>query len=58
MPEPRSRGSNSRFFSGAQGWPYLLVPFIPLAIALDLLNASATADLRHGGPRDHSRRLR
>jgi Ca2+:H+ antiporter len=26
----------------AQGWPYLLVPFIPLAIALDLANASAT----------------
>jgi Ca2+:H+ antiporter len=28
-------------FSGA-GWPYLLVPFIPLAIALDLAHASPT----------------
>jgi Ca2+:H+ antiporter len=29
------------FLGSAQGWPYLLVPFIPLAIALDLANASA-----------------
>ena len=28
-------------FLSAQGWPYLLVPFIPLAVALDLVNASA-----------------
>ena len=28
-------------FSGA-GWPYLLVPFIPIAIALELAHASAT----------------
>ena len=31
------------FLLTAQGWPYLLVPFIPVAIALDLANASATA---------------
>src|SRR3954470_15376671 len=28
------------FFFGPQGWPYLLVPFIPAAIALDLANGS------------------
>jgi Ca2+:H+ antiporter len=33
----------ARFLLTAQGWPYLLVPFIPMAIALDLANASATA---------------
>ena len=31
---------NARFFTGPQGWPYLLAPFIPFAIVLDLLNAS------------------
>lgn len=31
----------ARFFLTAQGWPYLLVPFIPAAIALDLFDASA-----------------
>jgi Ca2+:H+ antiporter len=31
------------FLHSAQGWPYLLVPFIPLAVALDLAHASATA---------------
>src|SRR3954466_1149357 len=30
-----------RFFSGAN-WPYVLVPFIPIAIVLDLADASAT----------------
>src|SRR3954469_11086715 len=30
-----------RFFSGAN-WPYLLVPFIPIAIALEVASASAT----------------
>src|SRR3954465_6066549 len=28
------------FFFGPQGWPYLLVPFIPAAIALDLANGN------------------
>jgi Ca2+:H+ antiporter len=36
---PRGPG----FLLTAQGWPYMLVPFIPLAIALDLAHASATA---------------
>ncbi|MFL5871544.1 MAG: calcium/proton exchanger [Solirubrobacterales bacterium] len=30
-----------RFLGTAQGWPYLLTPFIPAAIALDLAHASA-----------------
>src|SRR6266704_6587831 len=29
------------FFLGPYGWPYLLTPFIPLAIVLDLADASA-----------------
>jgi Ca2+:H+ antiporter len=29
------------FFFSPQGWPYLLVPFIPLAVALELGHASA-----------------
>jgi Ca2+:H+ antiporter len=32
---------DARFFFGAYGWPYLLTPFIPLAVALDVANASA-----------------
>jgi Ca2+:H+ antiporter len=35
-----SRGAG--FLLTAQGWPYMLVPFIPLAIALDLANVSAS----------------
>ena len=31
-----------RFLLSGDGWPYLLVPFIPLAIALDLANVSAS----------------
>src|SRR3712207_2764096 len=31
-----------RFLLSSEGWPYLLVPFIPLAIALELAHASAT----------------
>lgn len=30
----------SRFFFSGDGWPYLLLPFIPIAIALDLAGAS------------------
>jgi Ca2+:H+ antiporter len=29
-----------RFLGGGEGWPYLLVPFIPIAVVLDLLDAS------------------
>src|SRR5947209_2045270 len=31
-----------RFLTAGAGWPYLLVPFIPLAIALDIVSASPT----------------
>jgi len=31
-----------RFLLSGQGWPYLLVPFIPLAVALELAHAEAT----------------
>ncbi|MEA2132253.1 MAG: Ca2+:H+ antiporter [Solirubrobacteraceae bacterium] len=31
-----------RFLLSGEGWPYLLVPFIPIAIALDLAHAGAS----------------
>ena len=31
-----------RFLLSGEGWPYLLVPFIPIAIVLELVHASAT----------------
>jgi Ca2+:H+ antiporter len=34
---------NFRFLLSSQGWPYLLVPLIPLAIVLELLHVSPTA---------------
>lgn len=37
--EPHTPPLNARFFLGP-GWPYLLVPFIAVAIVLDLANAS------------------
>ena len=33
--------SAREFLTSAQGWPYLLVPFIPAAVALELAHASA-----------------
>ena len=36
------RTSAREFLTSAQGWPYLLVPFIPAAVALELAHASAT----------------
>jgi Ca2+:H+ antiporter len=32
---------DARFFFGAYGWPYLLVPLIPIAVALDVAGAAA-----------------
>jgi Ca2+:H+ antiporter len=32
-----------KFLLSGSGWPYLLVPFIPIAVALDLAGASPTA---------------
>jgi Ca2+:H+ antiporter len=38
----RSLGGYRTFLLSGEGWPYLLVPFIPIAIALDLAHAGAT----------------
>jgi Ca2+:H+ antiporter len=39
---PAAQGSRLRFLLTPHGWPYLLVPAIPLAIALELTHASAS----------------
>jgi Ca2+:H+ antiporter len=36
-----SGGGFRRFMMSAQGWPYLLTPFIPLAVVLEVAGASA-----------------
>jgi Ca2+:H+ antiporter len=44
-PAPRRGGGIAalrRFLLSGSGWPYLLVPFIPIAIALELGHAEAT----------------
>ena len=38
--EHRTPPLDARFFLAPQGWPYLLVPFIPVAIVLDIVDAS------------------
>jgi Ca2+:H+ antiporter len=35
-------GKFTRFLLSGSGWPYLLVPFIPIAVALELSHAEAT----------------
>ena len=42
----------TRFLFGS-GWPYLLVPFIPIAIALEVAGARRVGDLRHVGAGRH-----
>ncbi|MDX6583844.1 MAG: Ca2+:H+ antiporter [Solirubrobacterales bacterium] len=42
MTAEAKRGGVLGFLLGAQGWPYLLVPFIPLAVALKLADADAS----------------
>jgi Ca2+:H+ antiporter len=43
-PTPRSgRPSVLRFVFGAEGWPYLLTPLIPIAVVLELVHASHVA---------------
>jgi Ca2+:H+ antiporter len=39
---PAARPGLRGFLLSGDGWPYLLVPFIPLAIVLEVLHASAT----------------
>ena len=46
MTQPAERFNLRRFLLSGAGWPYLLVPFIPIAIALELAHASAAVDLR------------
>jgi Ca2+:H+ antiporter len=36
---PRRRGGAAGFLLSGEGWPYVLVPFIPIAVALELLHA-------------------
>jgi hypothetical protein len=39
---PRRRRSGlAGFLLSGEGWPYVLVPFIPIAVALELLHADA-----------------
>src|SRR4029079_11711525 len=41
---PTERGFNlRRFLLSGSGWPYLLVPFIPIAVALEIAHAGAVA---------------
>ena len=40
--QPRAPFNLRRFLLSGDGWPYLLVPFIPLAIALELAHADAS----------------
>ena len=42
MAVDRDPHAGRSFLLTSQGWPYLLVPFIPLAIVLELVHASAT----------------
>jgi Ca2+:H+ antiporter len=42
-PPTRPARSFATFLFTGQGWPYLLVPFIPLAVVLEAVHASSTA---------------
>ncbi len=39
---PRRRRGLAAFLLSGEGWPYVLVPFIPIAVALELVHAGAT----------------
>jgi Ca2+:H+ antiporter len=39
--EAGGQGGRASFLLSAQGWPYLLTPFIPLAVVLEVAHASA-----------------
>ena len=41
----RQRPGLRRFLLSGEGWPYLLVPFIPIAVVLELVHAVAADDL-------------
>jgi Ca2+:H+ antiporter len=38
---PNGPALDRRFFLGPDGWPYLLVPFIPIAVALEIIGGTA-----------------
>ena len=42
MPQPTSRSPGRRRLPGADSWPYLLTPLIPVAVIVDLAGVSAT----------------
>ena len=42
MSERNGPALSRDFFLGPDGWPYLLVPFIPLAVVLEIAHVSAT----------------
>ena len=42
-PATSSGPSPARWLMGPEGWPYLLVPFIPIAVVLELLHAGDVA---------------
>jgi hypothetical protein len=42
VTQPAERFNVRRFLLSGAGWPYLLVPFIPIAIVLELTHASAS----------------
>jgi len=41
VPDAQQKPGRGAFLFSAQGWPYLLTPFIALAVALELAHASA-----------------
>ena len=41
-PPPRQRRGPVAFLFSGDGWPYLLIPFIPIAVLLELVHASPT----------------
>ena len=42
MTQPAERFNVRRFLLSGAGWPYLLIPFIAIAIVLELTHASAS----------------
>jgi hypothetical protein len=41
-PEPARERWSARFLFTGEGWPYLLVPLIPVAVVLELVHAGPT----------------
>jgi Ca2+:H+ antiporter len=42
VTQPKQRFNLRKFLLSGAGWPYLLVPFIPIAIVLELTHSSAS----------------